>query len=120
MSDQIVKPITTCRICAQQFTNRPMDIPIIGEPASIATERFVMALADHIRKRHGELFQSMTQSGKILMGYLALCQFDSQDRSLMEMREMVRYDIHRATRSVNIEDAHIAKAVAELGIEMTT
>lgn len=116
MSEQLVKPITTCRICNQQFANRPMEIPIIGEPASVQTERFVMALAEHLRKKHGELFGRIANSGKMLMGFLALTQYDSQDKSLLDMREMIRYDIHRTTARVNITDQHITKALVELGL----
>jgi hypothetical protein len=97
-----------------------MDIPIIGEPASAQTERFVMALAEHLRKKHGDVFQRIAASGKMLMGFLALIQFDSQDKSLAEMREMIRYDIHRTTLRVNITDEHIVKALAELGIDLPT
>ncbi len=118
MSDQqILKPITTCRLCGQKFCDRALDVPIIGEPVTAAAERFVSALAGHIMSKHREQAQKIIAGSKCLYGFLTLLHFESQDAALKQLAELIRYDIHQSTRKLVISDEHVSKAVASLNLE---
>ena len=111
---EIVKPITTCRLCGQKFSNYPLDVPIIGEPVTASAQRFVTHLASHLSSKHRETAQGILVASQQLYGFLAMVNYETQDKALLHLAELIRYDIHRSTRKIAISDEHVSKAVAAL------
>ena len=113
---ELVKPITSCRICGQKFANYPLDVPIIGEPVSAQAQRFVTHLAQHLSQKHKEAAHGIMVASQQLFGLLTMLNYETQDCALLELAELIRYDIHRSTRKISISDEHIVKGVATMGL----
>lgn len=105
--------ITICRECGQQFKADPLDVPLIGEPPSAKTARFVEALGKHIQKKHPAAGAFIASIGMQFQGYVITKCYDTQDPGLIEIQEKLRAHVYTTTRRNFITDDAIREAVGK-------
>ena len=79
-----MKHLTVCRIlkadgtpCGQQFTADPLKV-VNGIPDKSATN-LIQGLLKHVEKKHPEAFAQLQQRWVLMMGFLTLRCFQSED-----------------------------------------
>lgn len=105
-----IKHPTTCRICGQQFLNWQMDTPIIGQPVSERARQFVMTLAGHLNKKHGDKMKAIQIGGQEFMGMLIMMLFQTSDPNLLATTEQARVAVASVARRM-VTDDEIAEMV---------
>src|SRR6185436_19023267 len=117
------KFITTCRVkdhnaiveCGQQIIDHAIDVPIIGEPPTVRTQRFMEALGKHLHRKHPMHAQLTMNMGAQFTGYLIAQSFRTEDPGLVAVQEQLRSHLFVMTRKNYITDEQIVETVAKLG-----
>jgi|SRR5208283_6514 len=110
--------ITKCRVpgCTKEFVSTPLDIPIIGQP-NARVVKFIMALGEHVEKKHPQMMQNITGAIQEYTGFLVVSLFEVNDPKLLEMRENIRATIAKVSRRFQISDADIQDRVARIELD---
>jgi hypothetical protein len=110
--------ITKCRVpgCTKEFVSTPFDIPIIGQP-NARVVKFIMALAEHLEKKHPQMIENIDGASKEYTGFLIVSLFEVNDPKLLEMRENIRATIAKVSRRFQISDADIQDRVARMELD---
>jgi hypothetical protein len=110
--------VTLCRVrgCGWTHTAPPLSIPIIGQPNQQVVE-YVTKLIQHVQEKHPPLGNRTLASTQEFMGYLFTDYFKVNDPSVIQMREVIRAQLHKATRKNSITDAEIKDRLSRLPID---
>lgn len=102
--------IAHCTLCQQRF-KFPRIADHIHDPHGAAIMR---EFNEHMAKKHQEEFIQIGIKTGVLQTALMLKQFRSQDESMRQLQEYLRYQVHDMTGTVTVTDEKLEKQVAAL------
>ena len=109
-----LKYVTTCRHCAHQIVDHPLNVQIVGRPDQ-HIQSFLAALMKLVQKKHPDAWMQVQGMWQFFLGFLVLGQFETEDPAIVQTVQAFGAQLRNMVRFAPIPDADIVGAVAQLG-----
>ena len=108
-----IEGLTVCRHCHHGLTLSAT--PIIGESPQERARRFVMALGDHLKRKHPEVIPSGAAFIQLFGDVCILQHYTSQEPIVVSAYEVARALVHAMTRKNVLTDDDLREGLAQFG-----
>lgn len=110
-----VESVTVCKICQHGIAMTGLSIPIVGENPAMRAARYVIALEDHIKRRHAREWAAVVAMQTWMRDILVIGSYQTEDPVLSAGYELARAHVHAATRKHRLSDENLVEGLAQAG-----